>query len=112
MSNTEIWAIISGLAAVTFLIRWSFLGLLGGQVLPAWARMALGFVPVTVLPALVAPVVLFSPEAGWASLPVMIGAVATVAVGMLTRHLFGAFATGILAYHLAVAAGLSVLPPG
>ncbi|MFK7943173.1 MAG: AzlD domain-containing protein [Paracoccaceae bacterium] len=106
MSDVEIWAIIAGLAGVTFLIRWSFLGLLGGQMLPGWARMALGFVPVTVLPALVAPVVLFSPEAGWASLPVMAGAAATVAVGMLTRHLFGAFGTGVLVYHMAVAAGL------
>lgn len=106
MSDFEIWGIIGGLAVATFLVRWSFLGLLSGQVLPGWARMALSFVPVTVMPALVAPVVLFSPEAGWASLPVMAGAAATIGVGALTRHLFGAFATGILVYHLAVAGGL------
>ena len=106
MSSLEIWGIIGGLAVATFLVRWSFLGLLSGQVLPGWVRLALSFVPVTVLPALVAPVVIFSPEAGWASLPVMAGAGATIAVGMLTRHLFGAFGTGIVVYHLAVAGGL------
>ncbi len=99
MSDLEIWGIIAGLAGVTFLVRYSFLGLLAGRVLPGWLTAALSFVPVTVLPALVAPAVIYGSEGDLAPMSVMVGAAATVFVGVVTRSLFGAFATGMVAYH-------------
>ncbi|MEM0991058.1 MAG: AzlD domain-containing protein [Pseudomonadota bacterium] len=105
MSDLEIWGIIGGLAVLTFMVRFSFLGLLAGRVLPGWLVTALSFVPVTVLPALVAPAMILGEDGGWAPVPVMVGAVATMAVGILSRSLFGAFFTGMVAYHMAGLAG-------
>ncbi|GGN06990.1 AzlD domain-containing protein [Halarchaeum nitratireducens] len=50
------WALIAAIAVPTFLIRFSFIGLLGrvGGV-PDWAERALAFVPAAVLAALVVP---------------------------------------------------------
>lgn len=106
MSDLEIWSIIGGLAAATFLVRWSFLGLLAGRVLPGWLVTALGFVPVTVLPALVAPLVILGPEGGLAPTPLLVGAAATLIVGIVTRNLFGAFCAGIVAWHAVQLAGV------
>lgn len=107
MTEWEVWAVIGGLAGVTFLVRYSFLGLLGGRVLPGWLTMALGFVPVTVLPALVAPALILGPEelGTLAPLPVLLAGAVTLATGILTRSLFGAFVTGVVAYHGAALAG-------
>lgn len=105
MSDLTIWAVIAGLAGMTFMIRYSFLGLLSGRVLPGWASLALTFVPVTVLPALVAPMLFLAPEGGWASLPALLAGAATLTVGMLARSLIGAFLTGVVVFHMAQLAG-------
>ncbi len=54
-----IWTVIAGLAAGTFLIRFSFLGLFGQGSFPEWALRMLRYTPVAVLPGLVAPLVLW-----------------------------------------------------
>lgn len=99
--DAKVWAIIIGLAAITFLIRWSFLGLLAGRQLPGWATEALGFVPVTVLPALVAPMLLLAPEGGFAAPERWLAGAAALAVGLGTRSFFAGFVAGLAAYHLA-----------
>ena len=105
MSDAQIWFIIGGLAFVTFLIRYSFIGFLAGKVLPDWMKEALGFVPVTVLPALTAPAVFVGGSGGLAPAAILIGSAATVLTGVGTRSLFGGFAGGMLAYHLTKALG-------
>ena len=79
-SATEIWVIIAVLGVGTYLIRWSFLGALGDRDLPNWMLRMLRYTPVAVLPALVAPLVV------WPA--------ATVAVGVLTRNLMLAILAG------------------
>lgn len=64
MAGTTIWLIILGLAVGTFLLRFSFLGLLGDRPLPGWARRLLRFTPVAVFPAIVAPLVVFPAATG------------------------------------------------
>ncbi|PJN94093.1 hypothetical protein CNY89_16575, partial [Amaricoccus sp. HAR-UPW-R2A-40] len=54
MSGT--WVVIWGLGIGTFLIRFSFLGMIGDRALPDWAMRMLRYVPVAVLPGLVAPI--------------------------------------------------------
>ena len=58
-SDAQIWTIIVLLGVGTFLIRFSFLGLIGSRKLPEWALRHLRYTPVAVLPGLVAPLVLF-----------------------------------------------------
>ena len=57
-SDGQIWTIIAMMGVGTYLIRFSFLGLVGNRKLPEWALRHLRYTPVAVLPGLVAPLVL------------------------------------------------------
>ncbi len=101
-----IWAIIAGLGAGTFLIRFSFLGLIGDRALPGWLLRALRFTPVAVLPGLVAPAVVWPPATGGDPDPARLAAAAvTLAVGALTRSVIGAVLAGLATLY----AGLALL---
>ena len=94
-SATEIWVIIAVLGVGTYLIRWSFLGALGDRDLPNWMLRMLRYTPVAVLPALVAPLVVWPAATGGNADPArMAAAAATVAVGVLTRNLMLAILAG------------------
>ena len=54
----QLWVVMPLLAVGTYVIRFSFLGLLGNRPLPAWLTRALKYTAVGVLPGLVAPGVL------------------------------------------------------
>lgn len=86
MSGT---VIILGMAVITVLIK-AIIFILGERVaFSPSARQALGFVPVTVLTAIIVPLVLAPHGAGlelnWHN-PQLIGALAAVAVCAITRH--------------------------
>lgn len=106
-SDLTIWAMIFGLAAATYLLRVSFLGLIGGRRLPPAVLRGLSFVPVTVLPALVAPAV-FTDQAGAFDLDPakLVPAAVTVGVGMAGRSLLPALLAGLAAWALMAVAGL------
>ena len=94
-SATEIWVIIAVLGVGTYLIRWSFLGALGDRDLPNWMLRMLRYTPVAVLPALVAPLVVWpAATVGTADPARMAAAAATVAVGVLTRNVMLAILAG------------------
>ena len=59
IDTASFWLLTILLGIGTFLIRFSFLGLLGGRELPAWALLHLKYVGVAVFPALVAPLVVW-----------------------------------------------------
>ena len=105
-SAGEIWFIIAGLGIGTFLIRFSFLGLIGNRPLPPWVLRHLRYTPVAVLPALIAPLVLW-PEAtgGQPDLPRIAAAFVTLATGMLSKNVIlsigGGAATLYLGLYLA-----------
>lgn len=95
-SDAVVWAIIVVLGIGTWLIRFSFLGLIGNRPLPEWVLRHLRYTPVAVIPALVAPLVLWPPATGGETDPARLAAAAaTLAVGMLTRSVFGAIAVGM-----------------
>lgn len=107
MSDATIWTVILGLGAATYLIRFSFLGLLAGKRVPAWAAEALSFVPVAVLPAIIAPMVALSPETrDWAEPHRVLAAALALAAGMATRNMLAAIATGMGAFWALSALGL------
>jgi branched-subunit amino acid transport protein len=87
LSAWEIWGLILALGLGTFLIRFSFLGLIGSKELPDWVLRHLRYTPVAVLPGLVAPLVIWSgtgPEQAtdpWR----LAAALVTLAVGVWTR---------------------------
>ena len=82
MSYTQgqIWAIIAILAVGTYLIRFSFLGLIGNRPMPPLVLRLLRYTPVAVLPAMVAPLVLFPAATDGQTDPVRLAAAAAVLV--------------------------------
>jgi branched-subunit amino acid transport protein len=96
MSDAGIWAVIFALGVGTFLIRFSFLSLIGDRALPPLVARLLRYVPVAVLPALVTPLV-FAPQAtGGAFDPARaIAAAAALAFGAWRRSVMGAIVAGM-----------------
>lgn len=95
-----LWLVIVALGVGTFLIRFSFLGMIGSRTMPAWLLRALRYVPVAVLPGLVAPAVLWPAATGGETDPARLAAaLATLATGILTRNMLAAiFAGGAVLY--------------
>ncbi|WP_306753240.1 AzlD domain-containing protein [Paracoccus actinidiae] len=96
-SDLTIWLVIVVLGIGTFLIRWSFLGALGGRDLHPWVLRMLRYTPVAVLPALVAPLVVWPAATGGQPDPARLAAaMVTVAVGLWTKNMIGAILAGAL----------------
>lgn len=94
-SDAVIWLVIGALGAGTYLIRWSFLGAVGDRPVPAWAQRVLRYTAVSVLPALVAPLVMWPEATGGQPDPARLGAAAaTLAVGLGTRSTLWAILAG------------------
>ncbi|MCP5145815.1 MAG: AzlD domain-containing protein [Gammaproteobacteria bacterium] len=97
----EIWSVIVGLGVGTYLLRLSFLGLLGGRQLPSWMLRLLRYTSVAVLPGLVAPLVLWPQATGGEIDPArLIAAGAALAVGYFTRHVVYAMLGGMVTLYL------------
>lgn len=91
----EIWTVIVVLGVGTFVIRFSFLGLIGRRAMPEWVLRHLRYTAVGVLPGLVAPLVIW-PQAtgGEPDAARMLAALATLVVGLWSRSVLGAMAAG------------------
>lgn len=95
-----LWIVILGLGLGTFFLRYSFLGLIGGRALPGWALRLLRYTPVAVIPALVAPAVLWPAATGGETDPARLAsAVATVLVGVWLRNVLAAILAGAAALY-------------
>ncbi|MGG7566316.1 AzlD domain-containing protein [Rhodovulum sp. DZ06] len=107
VSDATLWAAILSLGLGTFLVRWSFIGALGGRTLPDWATRLLRYVPVTVIPALVAPMVAWPKATGGEPDPVRVAAAfAALAVGAVTRNAIAAIVVGMAVIWSATALGI------
>ena len=107
-SAAEIWLIIAIMGVGTFLIRFSFLGLIGDRPLPSFVLRLLRFTPVAVLPGMVAPLVLWPAATQGVTDPLRIlAAVATVAVGVWTRNVLWAIVAGAVTLYAGL--GLTAL---
>ena len=96
MSDLSIWTVIIFLGIGTFLIRFSFLGIIGGRRLPEWALRHLRYVPVAVLPGLIAPMVVWPPATGGEPDPARLAAAGVaLLVGALLRSVLGAIVAGM-----------------
>lgn len=95
-----VWLVILGLALGTYAIRFSFLGVIGDRPLPGWLLRALRYTPVAVMPGLVAPLILWPQATGGAPDPARLAAaLATLAVGMMSRNVVAAVLSGMVALY-------------
>ena len=98
-----VWAMILATAAVTFVLRFSFLGTLKPHAIPERFREALRFVPPAVFAAIVLPPVLIRDDVLHLGVdnPRLIAALAAVLVARLTRSIAWTIAGGMVALWLA-----------
>ncbi len=92
---THLWIVIIALGLGSFALRFLFLGLIGNRPMPPFVLRHLRYTAVAVLPALVAPLVLWPQATGGAPDPArMAAALATLAAGLATRSVIVAILTG------------------
>lgn len=100
-STAQIWVIILGLGVGTFLIRFSFLGLIGDRVLPGFVLRLLRYTAVAVIPGLVAPLVVWPTATdGQPDAARLAAAVVALAVGVAFRNVLMAIFCGAGALYL------------
>ena len=105
-SDGAIWALILAIGLGTFLIRFSFLGLIGARKMPAWVLRHLRYAPVAVIPGLIAPLVAWPEATGGAPDPArLIAAAVTGLTGYFTRNVLAAILAGMASLY----AGLALL---
>lgn len=106
-STAQIWLVIAATGLGTFVIRYSFLGLVGNRTLPPFVLRLLRYTPVAVLPALTAPLVLWpAATGGETDPPRLLAAAATLLVGLALRSAIWSIAAGVVALYSAQALGL------
>lgn len=95
LNHTTVWLVIFAMAIGSFLIRFSFLGLIGDRPMPEWVLRHLRYTPVAVLPGLVAPLVLWPDATGGIPDPARLGAaLVTLAVGYFSKNVLAAILSG------------------
>lgn len=107
IDRVELWVVIIGLGLGSFGLRFAFTGLVGSRALPEWLLRHLRYTAVTVLPALVAPLVVW-PAATGGELDGarMLAACTALVVGYATRRVMLAMLVGFGVLYLGMWAGL------
>ena len=80
IDKTTLWIVIFALGIGSFLLRFTFLGFVGDRPLPAWLTRHLRYTAVAILPALIAPLVVFSGENGSTEPTRVVAAVVTLSL--------------------------------
>jgi branched-subunit amino acid transport protein len=95
LNHTTVWFVIFAMAIGSFLIRFSFLGIIGDRQMPEWVLRHLRYTPVAVLPGLVAPLVFWPAATGGSPDPARMGAaLVTLAVGYFSKNVLAAILSG------------------
>ncbi len=102
----EIWLILVLAGALTYLIRLSFIALLGKWSPPRWVSHALRFVPPAVLTAIIFPEVLIRNNAFVPVNPRLLAGAAAAVVAWLTKSVVLTIAVGMAALLLLQALGM------
>ncbi|MDA7424975.1 AzlD domain-containing protein [Thalassococcus lentus] len=95
IQNSDLWFVIIALGAGSFAMRFAFLGLIGDRPLPEWLLRHLRYTAVAILPALVAPLVVWPSATGGQTDPLRLAAAgAAFLVGYFFKSLIGAMIAG------------------
>ncbi len=98
MDDTTIWIVIVAMAIASFLLRFSFLGLIGDRGMPDWLLRHLRYTAVAILPAMVTPLLIWPSDPEAAPVPERLAiAIATFAVGYLSKNVFAAMGVAVAA---------------
>lgn len=90
-----LWTVIIGLGLGSFFLRFMFTGLVGNRAMPAWLLRHLRYTAVAILPALVAPQVLWPPATGGEmDPPRLAAAIAALTIGLMTKNVLAAMIAG------------------
>ncbi len=90
-----LWTVIVALAVGSFALRFIFIGLVGNRPMPAWLLRHLRYTAVAILPAMVAPLVVWpAATGGQPDAARMAAAVVTLAVGLWTKNVPAAILSG------------------
>ncbi len=101
MDKTTIWIVIIGLGLGSFGLRFVFTGIIGNRPMPEWFLRHLRYTAVAVLPALIAPLVMWpAATQGQTDPSRMIAAIVTLAVGLFSRNVLAAIISGAAALYL------------
>ncbi len=101
IDKTTLWIVIIGLGIGTYLVRYSFLGLIGGRSLPGWLLQHLKYVGVSVLPGLVAPLVVWpAATGGETDIARLVAALTVVFIGMAFKAVLSAVFAGMAVLYL------------
>ncbi len=85
--TTTIWIVIIALAVGSFALRFVFIGFVGDRALPEWILRHLRYTAAAIIPALIAPLVVWpSATGGEPDLPRMSAAAVALAVGVITKN--------------------------
>ena len=94
-SDLQIWLIILALGLGTFLIRFSFLGVVGNRDLPPFVLRLLRYTAVAVIPGLVAPLVAWPAATGGQADPArIIAAAVALGLGVMFRNVLLSICAG------------------
>jgi branched-subunit amino acid transport protein len=96
-------ALIAGMAAITFSIRYAFFAFGERMVFPPLVQRALRYVPVAVLTAIIVPMVLLPDGAHWQFSwrnAWLVGALATGLIAWRFNHLLASIGGGMLVFFL------------
>jgi branched-subunit amino acid transport protein len=90
-----LWTVIIVLGIGSFGLRFVFTGLVGNRAIPDWLLRHLRYTAVAILPALVAPQVIWpSATDGVFDTPRVAAAAVTMAVGLVTKNVLMAVLSG------------------
>ena len=92
--------LIGGMFLVTFSVRYVLFAMAGKVHFPAWLSTALGFVPPTVLTAIIVPAVLIPQGDLWISPlnPWLLASSIAALVSFLTKNLLATIVVGMIAF--------------
>ncbi|MFT6675464.1 MAG: branched-subunit amino acid transport protein [Sulfitobacter sp.] len=95
IDKTTLWIVIISLGLGSFFLRFVFTGLIGARVMPDWLLRHLRYTAVAILPALVAPQVLWPTATNGETDPARLAAACvTLLVGLLSKNVIAAILSG------------------
>jgi branched-subunit amino acid transport protein len=95
IDKTTLWIVIIGLGLGSFFLRFVFTGLVGDRAMPPWLLRHLRYTAVAILPALVAPQVLWPAATDGQTDPARLAAACvTFLVGLWTKNVIAAILSG------------------
>ena len=95
IDSLTLWTVILGLGFGSFALRFVFLGFIGNRPLPAWLLRHLRYTAVAVLPALIAPLILWpAANDGHPDPTRLLAAAVTFGVGYVTKNVIAGMLSG------------------